>query len=67
MSTKYKFLDPEGIYFVSFATVGWVDIFTRIEYKEIFVDSPTLGVGYSYAEEFCWLRYQSRKKDTTKR
>ncbi len=25
MSTKYKFRYPEGIYFVSFATVGWVD------------------------------------------
>lgn len=37
MSTKYKFLDAEGIYFVSFATVGWVDVFTRIAYKEIFV------------------------------
>ncbi len=39
MSTKYNFLDPEGIYFVSLATVGWVDVFIRIEYKEIFVDS----------------------------
>jgi REP element-mobilizing transposase RayT len=39
MSTKYKFLDPEGIYFISFSTVGWVDIFTRPEYKNIFVDS----------------------------
>lgn len=39
MSTKYKFLDPEGIYFVSFATVHWIDIFTRLEYKEIFCDS----------------------------
>ena len=38
MSTKYKFLDPEGIYFVSFATVQWIDIFTRLEYKEIFCD-----------------------------
>jgi hypothetical protein len=33
MSTKDKFLDPEGIYFVSFATVGFVDVFTRIEIK----------------------------------
>ena len=39
MSTKYKFLDPEGIYFVSFATVDWVDVFTRQEYKDIFIDS----------------------------
>ncbi|MCC6753351.1 MAG: transposase [Saprospiraceae bacterium] len=39
MSTKYKFLDPEGIYFVSFATVKWIDVFTRQEYKEIFINS----------------------------
>ena len=39
MSTKYKFVDPEGIYFVSFATVGWVDVFTRTEYKDIFLES----------------------------
>jgi len=39
MSTKYKFIDPEGIYFVSFATVGWVDIFTRKDYKETFMES----------------------------
>ncbi|MBK7466659.1 MAG: transposase [Saprospiraceae bacterium] len=48
MSTKYKFLDAEGIYFVSFTTVGRVDVFTRIAYKEIFVDS---------------LRYCINKKD----
>ena len=39
MSNKYKFLDPEGIYFVSFATVYWIDVFTRIDYKYIFVNS----------------------------
>ncbi len=44
MSTKYKFLDPEGIYFVSFATVGWVDVFTQIEYKnKIWRKSKTCG------------------------
>jgi putative transposase len=39
MSTTYKFLNQKGIFFVSFATVGWVDVFTRIVYKEIFVES----------------------------
>jgi len=39
MSTQYKFHNPEGVYFVSFATVGWTDVFTRIEYKEIVVES----------------------------
>lgn len=39
MSTKYKFLDNEGIYFVSFATVSWVDVFTRPMYNDIFIES----------------------------
>ena len=39
MSIKYKFSNPEGVYFVTFATVGWIDIFTRREYKEILLDS----------------------------
>ncbi len=39
MSRKYKFHDPEGLYFISFATVGWIDVLTRSEYKDIIVDS----------------------------
>ena len=39
MSTKYKFRDPDGIYFVTFAVVGWVDVFTRRIYREILIDS----------------------------
>ncbi len=39
MSSKYKFKNPDGIYFVSFATVGWIDVFTRNSYKEIILDS----------------------------
>jgi len=30
MSRKYKFKNPEGLYFISFATVGWIDVFTKI-------------------------------------
>ncbi|MFY0687405.1 MAG: hypothetical protein JXQ90_09580 [Cyclobacteriaceae bacterium] len=29
MSRKYKFHNKEGLYFVSFATVYWLDIFVR--------------------------------------
>ena len=39
MSRKYKFHDPEGLYFISFATVGWIDVLTRPDYKDIIVDS----------------------------
>jgi len=39
MSTKYKFLDTNGLYFVTFATVFWVDVFTRPLYNGIFCES----------------------------
>jgi REP element-mobilizing transposase RayT len=39
MSRNYKFHNPEGLYFVSFAVVEWLDVFTRNEYKNILVDS----------------------------
>ncbi len=39
MSEKYKFNDPEGMYFVTMATVGWVDVFTRPELKQIVINS----------------------------
>jgi putative transposase len=32
MSRKYKFGDKTGAYFISFATVYWIDVFTREEY-----------------------------------
>ncbi len=39
MSEKYKFHDGQGLYFVTMATVGWVDLFTRWELKHVIVDS----------------------------
>jgi putative transposase len=39
MSRKYKFRDQEKAYFVTFATVNWVDVFTRRIYKDILVNS----------------------------
>ncbi len=39
MPSEYKINNPEGIYFITFATVGWIDVFTRKEYKDVFLDS----------------------------
>lgn len=39
MSRKYKFHNKEGLYFVSFAVVYWIDVFTREEYFAIVTDS----------------------------
>jgi REP element-mobilizing transposase RayT len=39
MSRKYKFYNQEGLYFVSFAVVYWIDVFTREEYFALLTDS----------------------------
>ena len=39
MSTKYKFNNPEGLYFLSTAVVYWIDVFSRNRYKEVIIDS----------------------------
>lgn len=47
MSRKYKFSDEDGVYFITFATIGWIDAFTRKEYRDIFVES----LGYCQKEK----------------
>jgi len=39
MSEKYKFNNPEGIYFVTSTVVHWIDLFTRKEFKHILIES----------------------------
>jgi len=39
VSRTYKFANPEGLYYITFATVWWVDVFTRPQYKNILVES----------------------------
>ncbi|WP_347159415.1 transposase [Pontibacter chitinilyticus] len=39
MSRKYKFHNKEGLYFVSFAVVYWIDVFTREEYVDLLTES----------------------------
>jgi len=38
MSESYK-THSDGLYFVSFSVVGWMDVFTRREYQDILVES----------------------------
>lgn len=39
MSRNYKFHNPAGVYFVSFATVYWIDVFTRQLYFNVLAES----------------------------
>ncbi|MBN8643483.1 MAG: transposase [Flavobacteriales bacterium] len=37
MSTKYKATNTEEAYFITITTVGWIDVFTRLNQKEIII------------------------------
>ena len=39
MSDKYKIRDQELPYYITFATEGWVDVFTRKDYRDIVLES----------------------------
>lgn len=54
MSRNYKFKEPESVYFVSFAVVEWLDVFTRNEYKNIVIDSLSYCQREKGREIFAW-------------
>ena len=54
MSRNYKFYNPEGVYFVSFAVVEWLDVFTRTEYKNILIESLEFCQKNKGLEIFAW-------------
>ncbi|MDX8339309.1 transposase [Draconibacterium sp. IB214405] len=54
MSRKYKFHNPDGVYFVSSAVQGWVDVFTRNEYKNIIIENLKYCQKNKGMEIFAW-------------
>lgn len=41
MGAAYQIKDQQQVYFLTFQVVGWVDIFTRQEYRDIVLASFT--------------------------
>ena len=39
MSEKYKFRNPEGIYFVTSTVVFWIDVFTRNNHEQTIIET----------------------------
>lgn len=39
MSRKYEIRDQDKLYFVTFTVIEWTDLFTRREYRDIFLES----------------------------
>jgi REP element-mobilizing transposase RayT len=54
MSRKYKFHNPEGVYSVTLAVQGWVDVFTRNEYKNILIENLAYCMLNKGLELFAW-------------
>ena len=54
MSRNYKFHNKSGLYFVSFATVYWLDIFVRELYFTAVVESLDYCRKNKGLEIFCW-------------
>jgi len=54
MSRNYKFHNPEGTYFISFATVFWVDVFVRRTYFDSLVENLNKCVSDKGMEIYAW-------------
>ena len=39
MSTKYKATTSEECYFITITTVGWIDVFTRLNQKYVIINA----------------------------
>ena len=54
MSRNYKFHNKSGLYFVSFATVNWIDVFTRQVYFDVLVESVNYCRENKGMELYCY-------------
>lgn len=55
MSRKYKFIEGIPLHFVTYATVGWVDVFTRERYRQILIDSLRHCCTHKGLQLFAWV------------
>ena len=50
----YKIRDQHGIYFLTFAVVEWVDVFTRKEYADIVIESLRYCIQHKGLKLYAW-------------
>ena len=54
-TTSYKIGDQNGLYYLTFSTVEWIDVFTRKRYKDIVVDSLQYCQQEKGLELYSWV------------
>ncbi|RKR82991.1 REP element-mobilizing transposase RayT [Mucilaginibacter gracilis] len=55
MSRNYKFHTQEKPHFITFSVVKWIDAFTRIQYREILLDSIKYCQQNKGLEVYAWV------------
>jgi REP element-mobilizing transposase RayT len=55
MPTGYNISDQTEIHFLTFGIVGWIDLFTRLDYRNILVDSLNYCQKKKGLEIFAWV------------
>jgi len=64
MSTKYTFSESDLLHFVTFSVVDWIDVFTRIIYKDILIDSLKYCQKNIGLEVYGWSRLRRDDKSS---
>ena len=54
MSRNYKISNEDKLYFLSFSTVNWIDVFIRPVYKDLVVDSLNYCIAHKGLEVYAW-------------
>ncbi|WP_377131350.1 transposase [Rufibacter roseus] len=55
----YHMQNLEGMYFVTFSVVFWIDVFIRARYKEIFVESLKFCIQHKGLQVHAWCLMSS--------
>ena len=50
----YKIRDQQGIFFITFAVVQWIDVFTRREYADIVIESMHYCIQHKALKVHAW-------------
>jgi REP element-mobilizing transposase RayT len=54
MSRNYKIRDQAKLYFLSFSTINWIDVFIRPSYKDLVVESLNFCIANKGLEVYAW-------------
>ena len=55
MSTGYKIIEQDKLYYVTLQVIEWVDIFSRQKYRDIIIENLTYCQKNKGLEIFCWV------------